>query len=130
MHETPVLPNFLRQREQKIGGLLTQVQMFVAVAGILPVVVAVKISGWLLIPVLLVMAVLVFGLSPAEGGYLIQKWIMPLRARFFGQTIKNWRAFADLGDPPTTQAPLVWHQRGKVSLAARVEITQGGKKKR
>jgi hypothetical protein len=112
-----VLPNFLRRREQRYRGLLTPVQLFAAMVAVMGVLSLANASLWALLPGVPAGLVLVAGLSPAEGGFLYQKWLAPLRVALFPHRAGQVRAFADLGEPPAVTAPLIWQPRGSVALA-------------
>ena len=119
-----VVDNFLRQREQRLGGLpFTKTQGLVAGAGLLLHVLVMGAGGWwgLLITVPLhILAVL--GAAPWEGRLLYEAFVERARVALVPMKGEAREPFAELGTPPAQRAPLIWQKRGQsVTLAGEAD---------
>lgn len=102
-----VIPEFLRQREQRVFGLLTPFQMLAAVGGMLPMVLAAQANVVLLIPVGLLVAVAVYAMSPHEGSFLFLFWVQPIRVFLAPRSLSGFTGFEAVGWTNDKQVPLV-----------------------
>ncbi len=119
-----VLPEFMRQREQRVGGLLTPFQILAGLGGLFPLLVAAQVSLLCLPPVLVLVGLWVYAFSPAEGVVRGLIWLFRLRAFLNSRVIPPLATFADdTGDQ--TGVPLeLYNADGEIALSASVPIEE------
>lgn len=115
-----VFPNFLRQREQRVGGLLTVPQTLAGLAGLLALVAAVRVSLWLALPVLALTGLAVAATAPVEGELRVMRWLVPLRMWAARATLDHFSAFPSAARASRRVVPLVVRRKGQVVLSADV----------
>ncbi len=122
--EYHVLPEFLRQREQRVGGLLTPFQILAALGGLLPLLLVAQAS-WLCVPPMLVLVGLaVVAFHPAEGALRGLLWLFRLRA-LVGREIEEPAQFT-AGDAVPDEVPVVLYDgQGEVMLSASLALEEG-----
>ncbi len=122
--EYHVLPEFLRQREQRVGGLLTPFQILAALGGLLPLLLVAQAS-WLCVPPMLVLVGLaVVAMHPAEGALRGLLWLFRLRA-LVGREIDEPAPFV-AGDAVPDEVPVVLYDgQGEVMLSASLALEEG-----
>jgi hypothetical protein len=116
-----VLPNFLRQREQRIAGLVTAFQVVAGLGGLLPLLIAAQFSLWLVPPVLALVGVAVYALTPSEGQVVGLRWLLRQRARVLEREVEDLASFA-AEERASAGVPVVLYDEALgVALAAEVE---------
>lgn len=117
-----VLPEFLNQSEQRIGGLLTVYQMVGGLGMLLPGMVVLQASLWHVLWLVPMTGVVILALAPAEGTLRFNLWVLPVlaRLRFLQPSIRNWKPFKSLGQRVTTTTPLYFGIGDQMQLSAEV----------
>lgn len=115
-----VFPNFLRQREQRVGGLLTVPQTLVGLVGLLMLVAAVRVSLWLALPVAGLIGVALAGASPVEGEIRLMRWLVPLRMWVARETLDHFCAFPNAARSVREVVPLMVRRKGQIVLSTDV----------
>ena len=115
-----VFPNFLRQREQRVGGLLTIPQTLVGLAALLALVAAVRISLWLAAPVVALGGLALVATAPVEGEIRLMRWLVPLRLWVARETLDHFVAFPTGARQSRQVVPLMVRHKGQIVLSADV----------
>jgi hypothetical protein len=117
-----VLPEFLNQSEQRVGGFLTAYQMVGGLAMILPGMLILQTSLWHAIWFFPLTGLVVVAVSPAEGTLRFNLWLLPLLASLPGlqPAIRNWKPFKSLGQRAQTTTPLYFSTGAEMMLSADV----------
>lgn len=117
-----VFPDFLRQREQRIGGFVTLPQMGVGMGGMMALIVAAKASLWLVVPCVLLTALGMYAAAPIEGELRAVRWLMPLRMLLNRERLTHFHAFptSRLGGEPDVVPLVVYGDDGAAMLTAEV----------
>ena len=117
-----VLPEFMSQSEQRVGGFLTVYQMVGGLAMILPGMVVLQTNPWHAVWFLPLTGLVMVAVSPAEGTLRFNLWWLPLLASLPGlqPAIRNWKPFKSLGQRTQTTTPLYFGQGDQLVLSADV----------
>ena len=115
-----VFPNFLRQREQRVGGVLTVPQTLVALVGMMALVTAARVSLWLTLPAAGLLGVALAAASPVEGELRLMRWLVPLRMWVARETLDHFCAFPTASRGGRQVVPLVVRRKGQIVLSADV----------
>jgi hypothetical protein len=116
-----VLPNFLRQREQRLVGLVTPFQVVAGLGCLLPLMIAAQVSVWLVPPVLALAGVAVYALTPSEGQVVGLRWFFKLRAVVLSRELYDLTPFVAEEAPPGGVPLVLWGEGQDVALAVEVE---------
>jgi len=117
-----VLPEFLNQSEQRVGGFLTAYQMVGGLGMLLPGMIVLQLSLWHALWFFPVTGVVMLALSPAEGTLRFNLWVLPVLAslRFLQPGVRNWKPFKSQGQRVTTTTPLYFGTGDQMRLSADV----------